>query len=149
MLICNQKNPDIVLSSDIYLYGTGMFKDNFSLANLEKFKSDVAYAMACGKSFQLSIAECQALTQLDGQVDILSGLHQVYVTGISDEGLQVISWGRDYIIKFTDLFNRDFNVIECELTIPGIDNSSPIIDEELIKMHQENKQTGGNNGPKL
>ena len=118
--------------------------------NVEEFKTLLVSSMEDGKQIELSLFKGNILTLAkNGEKNEIDGGHLVYVSGISNDGLIVVSWGSEYIIKFEDLYEKNFRIDICELSIPNVVDRQTQINQYLINQYQNETTYITSDGPKL
>ena len=96
-----------------YKYYSGLGSN----ATLAKFKLDIAKGIRDGKHYSISIhgskdGFIRLIDPLTGNARVFKGNggHSMYITGMTNGGFVVSSWGKQYVIPFTDLINGNFNL---------------------------------------
>lgn len=110
------KNPELSYASELIYNNSSFSSKDFSKKKFSKVIADISNRMNRGETINLDIytlgSEIRMIPiDVKGTDYITTSIwdegsgHSVFVTGLTDEGFVVSSWGSRYLIPFVDLIN--------------------------------------------
>ena len=114
-----------------YPKGFAIYAIYENCTSIEDIKMTIVDALNNGKMVQLGVYnvpyhEFKFILNTDEQSEIITtnnweegGAHAVTVTGYSDDYVHVASWGKEYLIPWSDFYNNRFDI-----TILNIENTN-------------------------